>query len=145
MTHLGSWLSALADGQLPPDETERALVHVVGCPRCTAELATARATRRVLSNTAAEPLEPASGLTARLLSLAPEGLPGRWSRPDPFAAAASLPGRSAGMSGQLPQPGHGRWRAFRPARRRLRRWAGGLAWPLARRSGADEERKSHGR
>ena len=57
MTHLGSRLSALVDGQLSPAESERALEHVAGCPRCTEELAAARAARRALS--AAAHVEPA--------------------------------------------------------------------------------------
>ena len=67
MTHLGSRLSALVDGQLSPAESERALEHVAGCPRCTEELAAARAARRALS--AAAHVEPAPDLTARLLAL----------------------------------------------------------------------------
>jgi anti-sigma factor RsiW len=34
MGHLGSRTSALLDGQLPPDETERAWEHVHGCHAC---------------------------------------------------------------------------------------------------------------
>ncbi len=98
MTHLGSWLSALADGQLPPDETERALAHVATCPRCAGELAAARAARRALSTAAAaEPLEPAPDLTARLLSLAPSGAPLLTPHPDPFVPTTPLPGRSSGV------------------------------------------------
>lgn len=32
--HLGSRVSALVDGQLPPAEEERAWSHVLGCPGC---------------------------------------------------------------------------------------------------------------
>lgn len=32
--HLGSRISALLDGQLPPDEEERAWQHVTACPEC---------------------------------------------------------------------------------------------------------------
>ncbi|MFS0705380.1 zf-HC2 domain-containing protein, partial [Cellulomonas sp. 179-A 9B4 NHS] len=39
MTHLGSWISALVDGQLDAAATERALAHVAGCRRCADELA----------------------------------------------------------------------------------------------------------
>jgi anti-sigma factor RsiW len=98
MTHLGSWLSALADGQLAPDETERALAHVATCPRCADELAAARAARRALATAAtAEPVEPAPDLTARLLSLAPSGAPLLTPRQDPFAPTTPLPGRSSGV------------------------------------------------
>lgn len=84
MTHLGSRISALVDGQLSVPETERALAHVAGCPRCAGELAAARRARDVLAR-AADPGEPAPDLTARLLSLAPA--PAQRPAPrDPFAA-----------------------------------------------------------
>ncbi|OLT53334.1 zf-HC2 domain-containing protein [Cellulosimicrobium sp. CUA-896] len=67
MTHLGSRLSALVDGQLSPAECERVLEHVAGCRGCAEELAAARAARRTLS--AAAHVEPAPDLTARLLAL----------------------------------------------------------------------------
>jgi anti-sigma factor RsiW len=103
MTHLGSWLSALADGQLPADETERALAHVAVCPLCAGELAEARAARRAVSAAAAEPLEPAPDLTARLLSLAPSGAPALGPHPDPFVRATPLPSRPASLlSARLP-------------------------------------------
>ncbi|WP_162177339.1 zf-HC2 domain-containing protein, partial [Actinotalea ferrariae] len=41
--HLGSRLSALVDGQLPPAAAERALEHVATCPACADELRAARA------------------------------------------------------------------------------------------------------
>ncbi|WP_211254588.1 zf-HC2 domain-containing protein, partial [Cellulomonas cellasea] len=34
MSHLGSRISALADGQLAPAAAERALAHVATCPQC---------------------------------------------------------------------------------------------------------------
>ncbi|WP_230684816.1 zf-HC2 domain-containing protein [Cellulomonas sp. JZ18] len=56
MTHLGSWVSALADGQLDAAATERALAHVAVCPLCARELAAARAARRALA--AADEVRP---------------------------------------------------------------------------------------
>lgn len=107
MTHLGSWLSALADGQLPADVTERCLAHVVVCPRCASELAAARATHRALAAAAAEPVEPAPDLTARLLSLAPASTPVAAAvHRDPFAPTTYLPGRSSGaLRGDVPAGG----------------------------------------
>ncbi|MBD5787037.1 zf-HC2 domain-containing protein [Cellulosimicrobium terreum] len=70
MTHLGSRLSALVDGQLTPAESERALEHVARCPGCAAELASARAARTALSS--AGQVDPAPDLTARLLALSAE-------------------------------------------------------------------------
>ena len=68
MSHLGSRISALVDGQLSVADTERALAHVAVCPECSAELAASRAARRALA--AADEVAPTPDLTARLLSLA---------------------------------------------------------------------------
>lgn len=67
MTHLGSQISALVDGQLPPHQAERALAHIACCPACAAELASARAARRALSAARDLPVDPQ--LTARLMAL----------------------------------------------------------------------------
>jgi anti-sigma factor RsiW len=79
--HLGDLVSALADGQLAPRETERALAHVARCPLCAAELEHARSARRRLSQ-AAE-VAPAPDLTARLLALS-ESIPS--TQGDPLRA-----------------------------------------------------------
>ncbi|PRZ07739.1 hypothetical protein BCE75_10483 [Isoptericola sp. CG 20/1183] len=65
--HLGDRVSALADGQLGPAETDRALCHVAACRLCAAELEAARAARRRLSQ--ACDVAPTPELTARLLAL----------------------------------------------------------------------------
>lgn len=65
--HLGSWVSALADGQLGEDAAARALAHVAVCPACAEELEAARTARRLLS--AAPEVAPDPDLTSRLLSL----------------------------------------------------------------------------
>jgi anti-sigma factor RsiW len=67
VSHLGTWVSALVDGQLPPAETERALAHVAVCPTCADEVAAARQARRALS--VAADVAPDPELTARLLAL----------------------------------------------------------------------------
>jgi hypothetical protein len=67
MSHLGDLVSALADGQLSPAETERALSHVTMCRLCARELDTARAARRALASAADVVPDPA--LTARLMAL----------------------------------------------------------------------------
>lgn len=84
--HLGDRVSALVDGQLSPAATERALAHVTCCARCAADLASARAARRVLSD--AHDVRPAGDLTARLLAL---GCP-----PDPRAVPGTDRQRTAG-------------------------------------------------
>lgn len=108
--HLGDRVSALVDGQLGPAATERALAHVAGCPRCAADLAAARAARRVLSD--ADDVRPAGDLTARLLALGCPGTadprrdaaPAGPRRMDPFVppAGASRPSPAVtGLAGLL--------------------------------------------
>lgn len=80
MTHLGSQISALVDGQLPPHQAERALAHIACCPACAAELASARAARRALSAARDLPVDPQ--LTARLMAL------GRTDPTDPVGRSA---------------------------------------------------------
>lgn len=65
--HLGSWISALADGQLDAAATERALAHVAACQQCADELDAARAARQALLRTA--DVAPAPDLAERLLAL----------------------------------------------------------------------------
>lgn len=67
MTHLGTQLSALADGRLAGAARERALCHVAACGPCADELAAIRAARRALA--AACDVPPAPDLTPRLLAL----------------------------------------------------------------------------
>lgn len=98
MTHLGSQLSALADGQLAPDVAERALAHVAGCPQCAEGLAAARAARAALA--AAREVAPTPDLTARLLAL---GAPGPLD--PPFAARPARPAPLGSSSMTLPGTG----------------------------------------
>ncbi|GAA1972588.1 hypothetical protein GCM10009718_05580 [Isoptericola halotolerans] len=65
--HLGDLVSALADGQLGPAETDRALCHVASCRLCAAELEAARSARRRLAQ--ACDVTPTAELTERLLAL----------------------------------------------------------------------------
>lgn len=103
MSHLGSQLSALVDGQLPPALAERALEHVAACSECAAELRAARAAREALW--AADDVAPAPDLTARLLAL---GGPRRASG----AAGDGRPvgeghrGRVVDFNDSVPLPGH---------------------------------------
>lgn len=92
--HLGTWVSALADGQLTPAVTERALIHVAGCPQCAAELADARRSRRMIA--AVQDVRPDGDLTARLLALGCGGS----SRTVP-REPAEVPFRSGGMAPAL--------------------------------------------
>ena len=65
--HLGALVADLADGQLPPADTERALAHVAICARCAAELEESRAARRAIARSG--DVAPDAALTARLLAL----------------------------------------------------------------------------
>jgi hypothetical protein len=89
VSHLGSRISALVDGQLSVAATERALAHVASCAQCADALSQARAARRALLASCADDLPPTPDLTARLLSLAssapePSAVPAPRQR-DPFA------------------------------------------------------------
>lgn len=83
--HLGTWISALADGQLDPEARERALGHVAGCPSCAEELAAVRAARRALADAGDVPVAP--DLTGRLLALGAG--PTACAAPDPRRAPAT--------------------------------------------------------
>lgn len=112
MTHLGTQLSALADGQLGQAARERALAHVAGCLECAQGLAAARQARRALAG--AFDVAPAADLTARLLALGatptqedlrsgPQGSGRHNEQPGQRAArAGALPGE-----GSVPLPGTG--------------------------------------
>ncbi|MFC7406437.1 anti-sigma factor family protein [Georgenia alba] len=71
MSHLRGEISALVDGQLPPEEAEAALEHVVACEGCAQLLAAERAFRRRLAQ--ARDVRPSEDLTDRLMRL--EGMP----------------------------------------------------------------------
>ena len=116
--HLGDRVSALADGQLTPAATERALSHVAGCDHCAAELAAARQARRMLAGVC--DVRPEGDLTARLLALGcapafapPDGRPvaaPRPSTPEPASRLTSwwpaLAGSDA-LTGELHTPRRG--------------------------------------
>ncbi|HEY3438812.1 MAG TPA: zf-HC2 domain-containing protein, partial [Actinotalea sp.] len=100
MSHLGSQLSALADGQLSAQAAENVLAHVAGCPECAAELAAARAARQVLASAFDVPVAP--DLTRRLLALgATSGVPAATTRPD----ARRSPSRASVSRTSVPLPG----------------------------------------
>ena len=87
MVHLGTQISALADGRLGLAGTERALGHVAACPECAAELAVTRAARAALADAMDVPV--AGDLALRLLALSSAG--GRWSSGDAGARWARAP------------------------------------------------------
>ncbi|WP_152187920.1 zf-HC2 domain-containing protein [Georgenia satyanarayanai] len=69
MSHLGSRVAPLVDGQLPAAEAEELLAHAAACARCHWLLGQERASRTMLSQ--AWDVEPDAELTARLLALSP--------------------------------------------------------------------------
>ncbi|PYG00576.1 Putative zinc-finger [Georgenia satyanarayanai] len=69
MSHLGSRVAPLVDGQLPAAEAEELLAHAAACARCHWLLGQERASRTMLSQ--AWDVEPGPELTARLLALRP--------------------------------------------------------------------------
>lgn len=89
MTHLGTQVAALVDGQLPPAAAERALCHVAGCAQCAAELTAQRATRAALAGATQVPV--ADDLATRLLALG--------STPGLFAC--TTPSGPSGPSGRV--------------------------------------------
>jgi len=95
VSHLGSRVAPLVDGQLPAAEAEALLAHAACCPRCAWLLAQERASRSMLSQ--AQDVEPDPGLTERLLALSPEPEPHRPGRRRAFLAGAGV-GAAAGVA-----------------------------------------------
>lgn len=71
--HLHEEITALADGRLGPEATERAVEHLAACPQCSEALAAERALRRTLTQTGDLPLPP--DLTHRLMGVATQPIP----------------------------------------------------------------------
>ena len=78
MSHLRDDVSALVDGQLPPERAEAAMAHLVTCDRCAGLVAVERASRRRLAQ--ARDVRPSDDLTARLMQLAQSPAPEPTSR-----------------------------------------------------------------
>jgi len=100
MSHLGSRLSALVDGELSGAELDRAHAHLAGCEQCRTEAAELRALKQKLRGLmAGAPAEAA--MTKRLIAMTGPGgplpprrrllrvIPGRRPAPGP---ASSRPG-----------------------------------------------------
>jgi anti-sigma factor RsiW len=67
MSHLGTLISALIDGELAGAELDRANAHLAGCDACRAEAAQLRSLKRELS--ALGELDAADAVTRRLLAM----------------------------------------------------------------------------
>ena len=68
MSHLGTQISALIDGELAGAELDRANAHLAGCAACQTEAAQLRQLKRELS--ALGELDAADAVTRRLLAMA---------------------------------------------------------------------------
>jgi anti-sigma factor RsiW len=99
MSHLGSQISALIDGELGGVELDRANAHLAGCAACQAEAATLRALKRELRTLG--DLDCADAVTSRLLAMVGSsglGAAGTAGPPGGLVAARPLerqPGRRA--------------------------------------------------
>ncbi|GAB4083974.1 hypothetical protein GCM10028784_06040 [Myceligenerans cantabricum] len=107
--HLGSWISALADGQLDASQTEQALEHVAVCRACARELDDARRSRRLLSAPCDDVL-PDPALTARLIALQAsipdtDDDPLRGRRRSAFGTPGAVGGQQGPGWGGVPLPG----------------------------------------
>lgn len=89
--HLGERLSALIDGELGPDEHERALIHLAKCDPCRFEADTTRRLKRRLHGLG-EP-EPDLDFMGRLSSLGGSSVR---DGPSPFAPPLGVGGFGAG-------------------------------------------------
>jgi anti-sigma factor RsiW len=67
MSHLGTMISALIDGELAGAELDRANAHLAGCAACRTEAAQLRQVKRELS--ALGELDAADAVTRRLLAM----------------------------------------------------------------------------
>jgi hypothetical protein len=106
VTHLGTRVSALVDGELGHEARDRALAHVAHCQQCRHQLEAERAVKALLSTTPTPP--PSAGLLTTLTGLAEPGGPvGPRSRPMPLGPVVPT----------LPPPGRGPLGSRRDARR----------------------------
>ena len=71
MSHLGSLISALIDGELGGVELDRANAHLAGCAACRAEAAQLRELKRELRTLG--DLDGADAVTSRLLAMVGPG------------------------------------------------------------------------
>jgi anti-sigma factor RsiW len=96
MSHLGSLISALVDGELGGVELDRANAHLAGCAGCRAEAAALRELKRELRTLG--DLDGADALTSRLLAMVGPGSPGTSGATGGLVTARPLerrPGRRA--------------------------------------------------
>jgi anti-sigma factor RsiW len=100
VSHLGDRVTALVDGQLPADATDRAMAHLASCGSCREAVELERLTKQRLASLATPP--PGDALMARLIHMSgpagpvpprPGHVPG-----SPRPGMLSAPGRPAGRT-----------------------------------------------
>jgi anti-sigma factor RsiW len=91
--HAGDALSALLDGELPPDDEQAVRAHLASCPTCEAELEEVRSARSWVQ--ALPAVDPPFGLIERLSATRRR----RWWAAASLAAAAAV---SVAFVGALP-------------------------------------------
>ena len=73
MSHLGNRLSALVDGELSAEESDRVHAHLARCPECRDETRALRALKKRIHDL--DDATPGDALTARLIRIAEPGAP----------------------------------------------------------------------
>lgn len=116
MSHLGKRLSALVDGELSADESDRVHAHLARCAACRAEARELRVLKQRMRGL--RDIAPDDALTARLIRIAEPGAPVPPRRRARRLTARVRPGfRTMPRAGT--GPGHSRGPA-RPGQRRHR-------------------------
>ena len=117
MSHLGNRLSALVDGELSAEESDRVHAHLARCAACRAEARQLRALKQRLRDLG--DAAPDDALTARLIRIAEPGAPVPPRRRARRLTTRVRPGfRTVPRAGTGPAPGQ---TPARPGQRRHRR------------------------
>jgi anti-sigma factor RsiW len=116
MSHLGNRISALVDGELSAEESDRVHAHLARCATCRAEARELRALKQRLRRLG--DATPDDALTARLVRIAEPGAPVPPRRRARRLTARVRPGfRTVPRAGTGPGPSRG---PARPGQRRHR-------------------------
>ncbi|HEY6498034.1 MAG TPA: zf-HC2 domain-containing protein [Streptosporangiaceae bacterium] len=116
MSHLGNRISALVDGELSAEESDRVHAHLARCAACRAEARELRALKQRVRGLA--DVAPDDALTARLIRIAEPGAPVPPRRRARRLTARMRPGfRTVPRAGTGPGPSRG---PVRPGQRRHR-------------------------
>ena len=103
MSHLGDVISALLDGELPPQAQAAAEAHLASCMACAAEFQATASIRAVVR--ALPPVDPPFGLIERMIladSMTAAPSPARRRRP-PLWVAGAAAAVSLGILAAIPR------------------------------------------